>query len=304
MTRRVDIVGIGLAVYDASLLVTTYPESNTKIDAIDYWHGGGGPVPNTLVALARWGVDTAFIGRVGDDRNGRALRDDFQRVGVDVTHFELDPELDTPFASIWVEADTGLRTAVLGSSHYAQPRQLPRGTIENARLLHCDARDPWLCREAALRARNSGVEVSLDVGSPRLEARSLVPLVDHLVVAKRFAEAATGKQAVSDMLTALHGEANGDVVITLGEEGAIGQDRGGSEARFGAYEVECVDTTGAGDIFHAGYLFGVLQGWSLSRRMTYAAAAAALATTALGARGCIPAAGDVEALARAGHTRR
>jgi sulfofructose kinase len=304
MTRRVDIVGIGLAVYDASLLVAAYPDSNTKVDAVDYWYGGGGPVPNALVALSRWGVSTTFIGRVGDDQNGRALRDDFQRMGVDVTHFELDPKLDTPFASIWVEADTGLRTAVLGSNHYAQPRQLPGGVIENARLLHFDARDPFLCREAALRARNSGVEVSLDVGSPRLDARSLISLVDHLVVAKRFALAVTGKESVPDMLTALQEEANADLVITLGEEGAIGREKSGSESRRGIFDVECVDTTGAGDIYHAGYLYGVLQGWSLSRRMTFAAAAAALATTALGARGCLPALGDVEALARSGSLER
>jgi sugar/nucleoside kinase (ribokinase family) len=304
MTRRVDVVGIGLVVHDAALLVTVYPESNTKIDAIDYWQGGGGPVPTALVALARWGVSTAFVGRVGDDQNGRALRDDFQRAGVDVTHFELDPKLDTPFASIWVEADSGRRTAVLGSSHYAQPRQLPRGVIENARLLHVDARDPFLCREAAQRARNSGVDVSLDVGSPRLDARSLIPLVDHLVVAKRFAAAATGKETVPEMLAALHAEANADLVVTLGEAGSVGRERSGGEARAGAFAVECVDTTGAGDIYHAGYLYGVLQGWSLSRRMTFAAAAAALATTALGARGRIPALNEVEALVRTGHERR
>ena len=298
MTRRHDIVGIGLAVYDTTLLVDSYPEPNTKVDATAVWHGGGGPVPNALAALSRWGVRTAYVGRVGDDIWGRALRDKFVAAGVDVSHLELDPHLPTPTASLWVDRQTGERTAVLGSSHYSAPRNVPANLIENAGALHIDGRDAEVCIEASRRARNSGVAVSMDVGSPRGGVLAVLPLVSHLVVADRFAAFASRAADPAIMLERLWLDTYEALVITHGEEGAHGRSRQGAEVRCGIYEVDVVDTTGAGDVYHAGYLFGVLNGWFLERRMRFAAAAAALAITALGARGFLPPLDEVESLVR------
>ena len=296
-TTRFDVVGIGLCVYDLAMEVAEYPQADTKVDAVSNWHGGGGPVPNTLAALSVWGVYCAFAGTVGDDHWGRALQDDFRRRGVDTTYMRLDPERNTPIASIWVERGTGHRTAVLGAEHFSEPGALPAGLIENARVLHVDARDPAACIQAARRGLPSGIAVSLDVGSPRAQALEVLPHVNHLVVAERFAAFA----AEADPARALRRLKQPDyeaVVITRGLAGSVGLDRSGDEVSCGVYPVTAVDTTGAGDVYHAGYLFGLLQGWSLSRRMQFASAAAALSCTALGARGCLPARDDVEALMR------
>jgi len=298
MSRRFDVVGIGLAVYDSALLVDTFPGIDTKIDALEAWHGGGGPVPTALVALARWGVKSAFVGRVGDDLWGRAVRDEMRNAGVNVDHLELDPDLQTPQASIWVEAHSGSRTAVLGTTNYSQPRQIPPGVIENASLLHFDARDPQKCMAAAQRARNSGVSVSLDVGSPRMNVVPVLPLVNHLVIAERFARALSGESTPQAMLETIWEPHFDSVAITFGRRGSIGRAPEERQASVGAYHVETVDTTGAGDIYHAGYLYGTLNGWAVSRRLRFAAAAGALAATALGARGRVPSLTEVEALAR------
>jgi sulfofructose kinase len=288
MSARFDVVGVGLAVYDISMQVDSYPESDTKVDAQDYWHGGGGPVPNTLVALAKWGIRTAYVGRAGDDLWGRALKDAFVSFGVDVTYFDLDPSQVTPVASILVDSRTGDRTAVLARRFYSQPTTLPASIIENAAIVHMDARDPKLCLEVATRAHKSGVEVSLDVGSPRLDAVPVLAATDHLVVALRFAEAATEHTSPPKMLESLGRLTRGPVVITQGTSGSMGISTVDPIVQCGIFSVSTIDTTGAGDLYHAGYLYGVLQGWSLKRRMTFGAAAAALATTGLGARGCIP----------------
>ena len=296
MTRRHDVVGIGLAVYDLSFLVDGFPEPDTKVDAVEHWHGGGGPVPNAMVTLARWGMHVAYVGRVGDDLWGRALRDAFVAAGVDVSYLELDPELTTPVASLWVDRKSAARTAVLGGMHYGQPRGLPAGIIENAGMLHLDARDPQLCLEAARRARNSGVPVSLDVGSPRLDVKPVLPQASHLVVAERFAAAVTGQDTVDRMLDGLWRDDYEAAVITRGAGGALGRARGMPRVECGAFAVKAVDTTGAGDIYHAGYIYGALDGWSLLRRMRFAAAAGALAATELGARGMLPTLQEVQAL--------
>lgn len=298
MSRPFDVVGIGLAVYDISMQVDEYPKLDTKIDASEFWHGGGGPVPNALVALARWGIRTAFVGRGGADHWGRALKDAFTSAGVDVSHFELDPTISTPIASILVKASTGERTAVLASHHYSQPGVLPAGIIENARIVHLDARDPNFCLEVADCARAAGVEVSLDVGSPRMDAVPVMAKTDHLVVALRFANAVTNESSNREMVESLRRRTEGTVVITLGMSGSMGAAPGETIVSCGIFPVETVDTTGAGDLYHAGYLYGTLQGWPLERRMRFGAASSALATTALGARGCIPELDQVEQLVR------
>lgn len=297
MPRPFDIVGIGVAVYDTALQVEHYPQEDTKIDALEIWKGGGGPVPTALITLAKWGLRTAYIGRAGDDLWGQAIREEMSAAGVNVDYFELDGSLDTPQASIWVGAGTGSRTAVLGSDHYSQPRNLPAGIIENATMLHFDARDPEVCRRAAQIARNSGVTVSLDVGSPRVDVKPILPLVHHLVVAERFARAITGETEPTPMLDKLWHPDYDALVITFGTRGALGRNATDAAIASGSYQVETVDTTGAGDIYHAGYLYGALHGWTLPRRMRFAAAAGALAATALGARGCLPSRAQVESLA-------
>jgi ribokinase len=300
MTRRFDVVGVGLAVYDTAHLVEDYPDSNVKVDAVEHWHGGGGPIPTALVTLAQWGVATAYIGRVGRDLWGQAVYDAFQTSGVDVSWLELDPDITTPVASLCVERQTGARTAVLGRDNYSGPRRIPPGVIENSWVLHIDGREPKSCRAAVERARASGVAVSLDAGSPRRPVLELLPLIEHLVVADRFAAFASATTDPTAMLDALWRPQYEALVITRGEDRAIGRDRVTPHQMCAAYHVPTVDTTGAGDVYHAGYLYGVLQGWSLARRMTFAAAAAALATMALGARGHLPTLEEVKALVREG----
>lgn len=294
MSTDVRVVGLGLCVYDLSLLVDGTPAPDTKVDAQDVWHGGGGPVPNTLVTLAGWGVPCAFVGTVGDDLWGHALRNSFLRAGVDVSALSLEKGRATPVASLQVNARTGERLAILGGDPALPPPPLPAGLIEHADLVHFDARHTPSCHEAVRRARTSRCAVSLDVGSPRQAGLELADEVDHLVVAERFAQFATGQARVPDMLRPLWRPAHQSVVITRGPEGSVGLDRAQEMVTCVAFPVKAVDTTGAGDVYHAGYLLGLLEGWDLRRRMEFASAAAALACTKLGARGCLPSRHDVE----------
>jgi sulfofructose kinase len=298
----IQVVGLGLCVYDLSLLVDGFPEADTKVDAIGTWHGGGGPVPNTLVALANWGVSCAYVGSAGRDLWGHALRDAFVAAGVDVSAMTLSESRRTPIASLHVDAPTGRRTAVLGGHPRSEPESIPPGLIEQAAVVHFDARHPGSCLEAARRAHKSRVAVSLDVGSPRREGLELLDLAHHLVVAERFAKFASGRTSVSDMLHQLWSVKREAVVITRGESGSVARDKDHGQIECGCFAVEVVDTTGAGDLYHAGYLLGLIEGWSLPKRMEFASAAAALACTGLGARGCLPSRSEVESLLKTSRT--
>ena len=140
MSPDLRVAGLGLCVYDPSLLVDGTPAPDTKVDALDVWHGGGGPVPNTLTALATWGVPCAFIGTVGDDLWGHALRESFVRAGIDVSALSLERGRATPVASLQVNSRTGERLAILGGDPAWPPPPLPEGVIERADLVHFDAR--------------------------------------------------------------------------------------------------------------------------------------------------------------------
>lgn len=296
MAAEPRVVGLGLCVYDLSLLVDGAPTPDTKVDAHDVWHGGGGPVPNTLVTLAGWGVPCAYVGTVGDDLWGRALREQFVRAGVDVSAMRLASDHGTPVASLLVDAHSGQRTAILGGEPALAPPPIPKGLIENAAVIHMDARHPESCLDIARSAQSAGVSVSLDVGSPRVGGLELLGSVDHLVIAERFARFASKKSDAGDMLSQLWRPDYQGVVITRGEDGSIGRDRAHECIRCDRFEVNVVDTTGAGDVYHAGYLLGLLEGWDLQKRMQFGSAAAALACTKLGARGCLPTRAQVESL--------
>jgi sulfofructose kinase len=136
------------------------------------------------------------------------------------------------------------------------------------------------------------------VGSPRAGGKDLLTAASHLVVAERFAAWVAGSSLPAAMLDALWHDACDAAVITRGTSGSAGRDASGQQVENGIYEVDVVDTTGAGDVYHAGYLYGLLQGWQLVRRMEFATAAAALATTGLGARGHLPDRNEIDSLIR------
>jgi sugar/nucleoside kinase (ribokinase family) len=132
-----------------------------------------------------------------------------------------------------------------------------------------------------------GTSICFDIGSLRNDVSPIFPLVDHLVVADSFAlpftKSRTAKQAVRKLLQVCPGT----VVVTEGIRGSVGCEDS-QYVRRAAFKVRTVDATGAGDAFHAGYVFGLLHNFDLSSRLVFGAAVAALNCTGMGARSGIP----------------
>ena len=106
-------VGLGLCALDYTFQVRNYPRLDDKIEAIAFTRQGGGPVPTALCSLSRLGVFTAFIGKCGKDVEGKAIRDELRRFGVNTSGLILDPDSRTPRAFIIVEKESGKRTVIL-----------------------------------------------------------------------------------------------------------------------------------------------------------------------------------------------
>lgn len=207
---------------------------------------------------------------------------------------------------IFVEAQSGERTVVWRRDPRLSipPSFLQRSWVNSARLLYIDGHDPAATRKAATwaRAANIPVVADFDHWSPRLA--KLLPLVDYPVTSRDLPIAATGERDLLKALPLLKRTYGCRAVCaTLGIDGALAWD--GHRFWYSpSYKVRVADTTGAGDLFHAGFAYGILNGWALQRILDFACAAAGLNCEALGARGGISDLHKIERLQRKGQRNR
>jgi sugar/nucleoside kinase (ribokinase family) len=277
-----------------------YPPRGSKVEYRTATVLPGGQVATTVVACQQWGMQTRYVGKLGDDAAAALHREAFARAGVEAQLITVSGGA-SPQSLILVDSG-GERTVLCRRDErlILQADDLDREWIVNARALHVDGHDTAAATVAARWARAAGIPVIADLDEPYLGVEELLENIDYLIVSRDFPcrlmdepnleKALRGMQLrYGCMLTA----------ATLGEEGVLAWD-GKQVHHSSAYSVPVVDTTGAGDIFHAGFIYGLLQGWPLERQLDFACAAAALNCMAVGARGGIQTVESIESLMATG----
>ena len=223
----------------------------------------GGPVSTALVTLARLGVSTRFIGRAGNDPEGVFIRDEFQKEGVDVSRFMLEPNVFSRAVLVLVDEATGERcfTSRRETNTPLAISDLDRQEIAAAKALHLDDADEASV-QAAQWAKEAGVTVVLDgTWHSEVLVEQLLPLVDIPIVSEAFAKGWMPDAPPEAIVEGLYDFGARIAVVTLGERGCVAKWEKGP-LTLPAFPVDVVDTTGAGDAFHGGFIYGVLQGWS------------------------------------------
>lgn len=287
MAESFDCIGLGIAPADILMQIDKFPRPGAKIDALETVIQGGGPIPTAMVTLARLGFKPTLIAKAGNDIFGDFVIEELKKEKVDVSYI-VRSDQTTAIASGWVEKGSGRRTISLELDVKVKPSEIKLRDLPRTRLIHLDARDLPACLKLARYGRRKNIPVSLDIGSMRNDVSEIIPLVDHLVCAEDFALPYTGTKSVSLALKRLKAICPGTIVVTSGIKGSSGIDETGHKIHQKAYKVRTVDTTGAGDTFHGGYLVGLLKGWDLKRRLDFASAVAALKCIAMGGRTAIP----------------
>ncbi len=294
------VIGLGLCALDYSFVVEKYPRLDEKIDALSFSRQGGGPVSTALCTLSKFGVKSSFIGKCGADSDGQTIKQDLKRFGVETRKLILDHDSRTPRAFIIIDKESGKRTVILDRTETSvlSPDELDLNFIRKADYLLIDGRDVETSATAASLVKKAGGEVIIDAGSPRKNIGDLLAHVDHLVASNRFSldftqEVDPGKAALK-----LAHMGFKTVVITSGRQGCVGATPDGYLYQQDAYDVKVVDTTGAGDVFHGAYIYGLTRGWELAEILEFASAAAALKCTRIGGRRGIPELEDVMALVK------
>ncbi len=297
---EVDLVGVGLNATDTVIPVAEYPIRGSKVE----FSGGtvlpGGQVATTVVACQQWGLLTRYVGKLGEDDAARLHREAFARAGVEMRLMTV-PGGSSAQSLILVDGG-GERTVLCRRDERLRlrPEELERDWVVRARALHVDGYDTAAATQAARWAREAEVPVVADLDEVYEGVEALMGCVDYLIVSRDFP---TRLMEEADLEGALRGmQARFGcrlAAATLGEGGVLAWD-GVKMHRAAAYRVPVVDTTGAGDVFHAGFIYGLLQGWGLQRQMDYACAAAALNCMKVGARGGLETVGAVEELMAVG----
>ena len=299
--KAYDVVGFGLNAVDHLCRIRAFPSFAGKMLLDGYDCRPGGPVATAVVALRRWGLRTAYLGAFGDDALGELSRSALVAEGVAVEGCITRSRARNQFAVILIDAGSGERTVLWhrDPALAVRPGELDRERVCAGRVLHLDGFDCDAAIEAAGWAAAAGIPIVLDIDTPRDRIERLLGRVDIAIVSRDFGVEFSGSHDPIVALESLARFGCSLAGITLGRDGAVARSAGRT-FRVPAFQVSCVDTTGAGDVFHAGVIYGLLAGWEVAEMLRFASAAAALQCTRLGAQSGIAAVEDVHKLANTG----
>ena len=293
-----DVVGVGLNATDTLIVIPHFPAYGGKVPFEQEILSPGGQVASALVACSRLGLRTKYIGTVGDDERGRVQMDSLLRSGINLDDVEIRKNCPNQSAYILIDRSTGERTVLWRRDDCLRidPAFITPEKITCARLLHIDGHDTAAVARAAELARRHGVPVTVDVDTIYPGFDRVLPNVDYLVASSEFPSHWTSESDPFKALEIIQDRYSMRVAaMTLGAHGALAR----FEGRFvysPAFVVNCIDTTGAGDVFHGAFCYAVLQKMPLREALEFSNAMAALNCTALGARGGISAIDQAKAL--------
>jgi ribokinase len=284
-----DVVGLGGCALDHVGTIGSFPEPDSKSELGELVVDGGGPVATALVALARWGHRCGFAGVIGDDETGGRIRDSLEGEGIDVGGMVVRQGCASQFAFVLAEPPTARRTILWRrpTGEPLRPDEIELGAVTRARVLHTDGLFPEAAIVAARAARQARAHVVVDAGTLRDGMLELARTAHAFIASQSFARALVGREdpRAACRQLALLGPAL--VCVTLGAEGYVALVNG-HWIDGAAYRVDARDTTGCGDVFHAGYVHGFLQGLPPAASLDFGAFAAARVATRLGGRAGIP----------------
>jgi sulfofructose kinase len=285
-----DAVALGLNAVDHLIVVPHYPGFNSKVPFLSYTLAPGGQCATAMVTLARLGLRTRYIGKVGSDDLGRFQIRSLESEGVDSAGVTTVQGAESQIAFIIIDEASGERTVIWHRDErlMIDENEVNPSAVTSGRVLLLDGHNVAASIAAARYARKAGIPTVLDIDNIYAGSEGLLPLIDFLISSTSFPLRMT-KEA--DLRTALKklAEMTGSLFVaaTLGRDGVLAYFRG-EYIHSPAFTVDCRDTTGAGDAFHGGFIYGLLAGLSVEETLRVANAVAGLKCRAIGARTALP----------------
>jgi len=288
MRDMIKVVGIGAPVMDFLVHTNRIPATNSVSRLVEYSWQGGGKVPTALVTLGRLGIETGMVGVVGGDAFGRFLIEDFQRHKVDTSKLLVDPNGQTAFCVCLSEQETQGRSfigrgAALGEITMGD---LDKDYITQGEYLHLSNMNPMI-RQAALWVKEKGGKVVFDADHYQEEIAQNYDVIDVFIASEFYYNVAFKDDNYEQNCRRIQQKGPGIVIFTFGERGCLGV-YGDKFFKIPAFTVDVMDTTGAGDVFHGAFIYGLLQGWDVEEIARFSSAVSAIKCTRVGGRAGIP----------------
>ncbi len=289
--RKFDVIGFGLNAVDHLVTVPRFPAFNTKTRLSAHYQMTGGQVSSAMVGARRLGLKSSYIGKVGDDHEGRLLIEALEHEGVECSNVIVAAGARTQSAVIVIEQFSGERTILWHHDDRTRiaREEIARDMITCGRVLHIDGFDTQAAIQAARWAREAGMPVTIDLDTAYPGIDELLPLVDCLIMSHGLADELSGVMDERESLKRLN-ERYGCylVAMTQGARGALCYVEGAFIASPAFRPPVCRDTTGAGDAFRAGFIYGLTNSLSIEESLRVANAVAALECRELGATRGLP----------------
>ena len=285
-----QIVGIGACVMDTLITLDHYPTEDTKQKALTVKTAGGGPTATGLVAAARLGAGSGYIGVLSADGSGTFLKQDFERFGVAVSRIRQLAGYRSFTSTIWLAQDKATRTCVFdrGDLPALELDAADRAAIAGAQILMIDGNEMDAAQEGCLVAGQNGTKVLYDCGGLYPNVERLLALTDVMIPSEEFAKGHTGCEDTEHAARKLFETYRPEVVVvTCGKEGGVYFD-GTCLWHYPAFPVEAVDTNGSGDVFHGAFAAGMVRGLDYRDCCIFASAVSAIKCTGIDARESVP----------------
>ena len=285
-----QVVGIGSALFDILMTADCFPKEDTKLQGRDTKVQCGGPCATALVAMCKLGVQSEYMGTLGDDMYGSFILGEFRKYGVACDRVRRVQNTQSFHSFVLLNLSNTSRTCIWSKGTVPAPQSsdIDLQTLKNAKYLHLDGHQLDTAIFAAQKAHEYGVKVSHDAGGTYPGIERLLPYDDVLIPSEEFSlkitQSADAREAAKKLDAQYHPET---LIITQGSRGGfIWQD--GKELRYPVYPVQAVDSNGAGDTFHGAFVAARIRGMDVYDAACFASATSALKCTRFGAQQGIP----------------
>jgi len=273
-----DIVGIGSVLVDELILLSEYPEPDTKLEIIDGVKQVGGPVPTALRLLSKLGLNCHFIGKIGNDDNSSFIESKLAKSGLDISGL-IKEGAKTGFSQVWTDVKNKTRTIAysMGTFTPLSDSDFNLMNLPQAKILHIDGFNNIEIKKTLEYYKAKGTKISIDTDNFREETLEILNIVDFIVMPKRFAVQFLGNHSMTTLVEKMKEKYQSAyaIVLTDGINGSVCNYNGKILSQK-AFDIDVVDTTGAGDTHTGGLLYGLFKEWEMDKLLQFASACAAL----------------------------
>ena len=288
------VMCIGQAAYDITIPVNEYPVENKKIRFDERIECGGGSSSNAAFLLSKWGLESSFAGVVGDDFYGSKIEEELKNIQVDTKYLE---KINKKTTTSYIIANLSKGSRTILSNREKDIKLSLKPDIKDIDYIFLDGYEYDFAKKV-IEDNPKAIKV-IDAGSLKEKTIELAKLSDYIVCSKDFAEEFTSKKidftnlkTLIDIYDEIENKLKAKVIITLEEKGSFIKDD--NYMIVPSIKVKTLDSTAAGDIFHAAFLYFLTQHISLKDSLRLANIAGALSVTKIGGRYSIPSLEEVK----------